>query len=62
MNHGRYAFTIAGYFTSEAIMAVSEGNITTFFIHRQETDETQHIYISATLVFSHDGDYKLQNK
>ena len=38
--------TIAGYFTSEAIMAVSEENITTFFIQRPETNETQHIYIS----------------
>ena len=47
--------TIAGYFTSETIIEVSEGNITTFFGQRQETNETQLIYISETLVFSHDG-------
>ena len=33
---------IAGYFTSETIMAVSDGDITTFFIQSQETNEMQH--------------------
>ena len=40
-------FTIAGYFTSETIMALSNGNITTFFIQKQGTNETQHIYFGG---------------
>ena len=41
-------FTIARYFTSETIMiALSDGNITTLFIQKQGTNETQHIYFAA---------------
>ena len=40
-------FTIAGYFTSETIMALSGGNGTTLFIQKQGTNETQHIYFAA---------------
>ena len=40
-------FTMAGYFTSETIMALSNGNITTFFIQKQGTNETQHIYFGG---------------
>ena len=40
-------FTIAGYFSSETIMALSNGNITTFFIQKQGTNETQHIYFGG---------------
>ena len=40
-------FTIAGYFTSETIMALSNGNISTFFIQKQGTNETQHIYFGG---------------
>ena len=43
---------IAGYFNNETIMAVSDGNITTFFIQRQETNEMRHS------LFSHHGGYK----
>ena len=45
--------TIVGYFTSETMMVVSDGNITTFLIQRPETNETQHIYnyFSNTRVF-----------
>ena len=39
--------TIAGYFTSETIMALSDGNSTTLFIQKQGTNETQHIYFAA---------------
>ena len=45
--------TIAGYFTSETIMAVSERNTTIFFIQSQETIETQHIYFNNTRVSHH---------
>jgi len=37
-------FTIAGYSTNETIKALSDANITTFFIQKQGTNETQHIY------------------
>ena len=40
-------FTIAGYFTSETIKALSDSNITTFFIQKQGTNETQHIYFGG---------------
>ena len=40
-------FTMAGYFTSETIMALSNGNISTFFIQKQRTNETQHIYFGG---------------
>ena len=40
-------FTIAGYFMSETIMALSDGNINTFFIQNQGTNVTQHIYFSG---------------
>ena len=40
-------FTIAGYFTSETIMALSDGNITIFFIQKQGTNESQHIYFGG---------------
>ena len=40
-------FAIAEYFTSETIMALSDGNISTFFIQKQGTNETQHIYFGG---------------
>ena len=40
-------FTIVGYFTSETIMALSNGNISTFFIQKQGKNETQHIYFGG---------------
>lgn len=39
--------TIAGYFIRETIMALSDGNITTFSIQRQGTNGTQHIYFGG---------------
>ena len=40
-------FILAGYFTSETIKELSDGNITTFFIQKQGTNETQHIYFGG---------------
>ena len=47
INRGCGFFILAGYFTSETIMALSDGNITTFFIQKQGTNEKQHIYFGG---------------
>ena len=42
-------WSYSGYFTSETIMVLSDGNSTTLFIQKQGTNETQHIYFAAVV-------------